>query len=441
MQQLISKYSNDLNKNELEIMTVYDDIPSGVQNGAILNVVKRNGRNINNIGIQPGKYIPELPRWAIKKYSNKNQTVLDPFCGSGTTLVESVLLGRNAFGIDYNPIARLLSKMKSTPLDLICLKKNINEIVEDIFQDSNIYKIPEFKGRDFWFDKSVNEGLSVIKYKIELIEDEAIKDFFLATFSETVRIVSHCAPGQILLARRKEHHPIKNRTRKDVIKSFSDQLLMNYKYMSEFVKNLDKTVTSKIIGNDARNLTDIPQPDIIVTSPPYINAIDYIWANRLRLHWLELVESDKDRLELYSKEIGTERIKKNEYKNFGVTGITELDQKIKDIFNGTFYKASGNQNILRSRVVYKYFKDMNEHLKQAYLILPDGGYYCMVIGDSKICKVKIPTSIYLTQIAENIGFIKEMEFRIILKNRSLNIPRSVDWADVIEHDILIVFKK
>ena len=68
-----------------------------------------------------GKFIPHVPRWAIRRFlTNKPPaTILDPFCGSGTTLVESSLHGTNSFGIDVDPIARLVSRIKTRPLDTI----------------------------------------------------------------------------------------------------------------------------------------------------------------------------------------------------------------------------------------------------------------------------------------------------------------------------------
>lgn len=62
----------------------------------------------------PTRYISAVPRFAINAYSKAGETVLDPFCGSGTTAIEAMLLGRNAMSIDIDPFARLLIKVKTT---------------------------------------------------------------------------------------------------------------------------------------------------------------------------------------------------------------------------------------------------------------------------------------------------------------------------------------
>ena len=65
----------------------------------------------------PAGMIPQIARRLIEKYSNRDDVVLDPFCGSGGVLVEATLLDRKSFGIDINPLACLLARVKTTPID------------------------------------------------------------------------------------------------------------------------------------------------------------------------------------------------------------------------------------------------------------------------------------------------------------------------------------
>lgn len=181
--------------------------------------------------------------------------------------------------------------------------------------------------------------------------------------------------------------------------------------------------------------------DAIVTSPPYINAMDYIWACKFELHWLDLVSDDKDRLRVSSNEIGTERISAKIYKKLAITENEELNRILSDIYTGKEYKASKGQNELRSRVTYQYFEDMRIHFKSAYKSLKNNGLYCFIIGDtSKICGVEIPVANMLRDIATSIGFEEKFRFNLLLKNRKLNIPRA-SFAGTIQHDTVIVLRK
>ena len=79
----------------------------------------------------PAKFPPQLPRTVLKKYGSADMTVLDPFCGSGTTLVEARLLGFNAVGVDVNGLSTLLSKVKATPLTN-CEIQEIKEFIKRV---------------------------------------------------------------------------------------------------------------------------------------------------------------------------------------------------------------------------------------------------------------------------------------------------------------------
>ena len=86
----------------------------------------------------------------------------------------------------------------------------------------------------------------------------------------------------------------------------------------------EQNTSTKIISPEDR----LPDFDLIITSPPYINAVDYVWAYKLRMHWLGMANSSKERLELSSKEIGTERIAKSDFSSTFDSGIPELDSKL-----------------------------------------------------------------------------------------------------------------
>lgn len=84
---------------------------------------------------------------------------------------------------------------------------------------------------------------------------------------------------------------------------------------------------------------------------------------------------------------------------------------------------------------------MEDHFSSAYKSLKVGGKYCIVIGDNTIRKVNVRTTDFLVQIASRVGFKKEFQFNILLKHRSLNVERKLDFADLIKYDRMIVLSK
>ena len=107
----------------------------------------------------PTRYISAVPRFAINAYSKAGETVLDPFCGSGTTAIEAMLLGRNAMSIDIDPFARLLIKVKTTVYskeDIDFLDEVVRKIKEMSPDESFQYPIPGIPNIEKWFcDKSI----------------------------------------------------------------------------------------------------------------------------------------------------------------------------------------------------------------------------------------------------------------------------------------------
>src|SRR3989344_4426845 len=137
----------------------------------------------------PAMMIPQIARRLIYLYGKNAKTLLDPFCGSGTSLVEASLNPhiKEAFGFDLNPLAVLIAKVKTTPISPEELGKNLNRILGA--KEHN--EIPSFKNIEFWFKPEVTEKLATLKTAINKIKDENIKDFFLVVFSETIRNVSN----------------------------------------------------------------------------------------------------------------------------------------------------------------------------------------------------------------------------------------------------------
>lgn len=426
-----------------EYLQVEGEIPTDLPDNSLISIKRKAPLKIYSLGFQPAKFIPEIPRWFLKKYAVLPYTVLEPFSGSGTTLLESLLYGASVFWLDYQPLSRLICQVKTTEVDLSLLLKSGYSLLTKARTQTLAPTTISFANKDFWFQKPVQEGLEILRAFI-LECEAAFHSVLWLVFSLTVRKVSDMNEGMILAARRSSFKAIFPKSREDVFQNFLMYLEKTIEALKEW-KTLRFKSTGKAVelsSQDARFLEGNWKCDAVITSPPYINAIDYVWASKFELHWLGLINSDQDRLDLYSQEIGTERIPRQEYQELGKTNIDILDHLILDIYTGKFYQASKGQNKLRARVVFKYFTDMKTHLIQSFSKLKPGGYYCFTVGDvSKICGVEIPLACLLTQIAVDIGFNFDFQFNLLLKNRKLNLPRNVDWAGTIKHDTVVVLQK
>ena len=239
----------------------------------------------HNIHPYPAKFIPQIPHHFIGEYSNVGDCVLDPFCGSGTTLVEAALAKRNSIGVDVNPIATLVSRAKTTLLDgneMEYAESIITQIRECWNGPDTTKQLPDFDNRDHWFKREVGSEIAVI---LDLIQGSAnlkVQDFLKAIVSAIVVSVSNQCSDTRYAAIDKNIKP------GDVIELYAQKALDAFAGLKEFVKMAESTVTLDIHCRDSRDLSiiDTNSVDLVVTSPPYPNVYDYYLYHKQRMNCL-----------------------------------------------------------------------------------------------------------------------------------------------------------
>lgn len=417
----------------------------------------------------PAKILPYIPIFFLssENYASLGDYVLDPFAGTGTVLLESIIhpyFKRNAIGIEINPLARLIAKVKTTPLDIDRLREKARGLVSEINSFSGDTEIPEFPNRDLWFSKRIQIELANIRNCIENVEDPDFKDFFLVCFSSIIREVSLADPNIAPPVILKPEHFAKNPERQSEIvaslrrKKRAKPLAYLVRAIERDIKRIEtlncvnelryKKVTSEIVWDDARELRrgkliakgkldkskagriDNESIGLVITSPPYINAQKYIRTTKFELFWLGLVD-DKELLDLDRRFIGTERVFWNEYKELSLTGVQLADNIIQRIYG---------RNKRRASIVSRYFTDMRQVIREIHRVLKKGGRFILVIGDNTICGLKLESHRILTDIAQDSGF--EVETMLVDKIRSRGmITKRHETSGMVLDDWIIVFQK
>jgi DNA modification methylase len=407
-----------------------DSIPIIVEDNSILEITTRDvGYFTHSFFKYPCKFIPQVPKWAIEKYTKENDLVLDCFAGSGTTLVEAVMLKRNALGVDFDKLSQLLCLTKTK---LLTKKEilNIKEMLNDLFlKNKNIeQQLPDLHNIEHWFCLETIQELSNLKNNIDSISNKNIKNFFLVCFASIIKKVSNAdenSPKPYVSSRFKK--------KKYFVKELFLKAVNNYVEVFEKNQNV-KLGSTKIISQDARNIgnKDLKNKiDLAVTSPPYINAFDYVRSLRLENAWLGFF-GDSNISTIKKNQIGTETIGADLYKKEILkTGIKSLDKILIKI---------SLLDKKRAYVVLKYFQDMEANIISVKDLLKVNAHYVIVVGDSVIRDIEVPTHKILIEIAEKNGLILENTFSYIIKNRYLRIPRA-DRGGFIKYDWIIDFKK
>ena len=341
---------------------------------------------MHNIYSYHAKFNQEIPRKFIKKYSEEGNTVLDPFCGCGTTLLEGLKSKRNVIGVDLSPIGILCSKVKTYCYD----KKKIEQYskkVLDVNQENTL--IPEFPNREQWFNKEILEKLGMLNYNINLIDEIEYRELFLLLL---LSILNNCS------RKRKTwnlgylaDNVLPDQDRKvDVIKLYKSKINQLYD-RKDFIKNKNNTV--RCIESDVLKVNDIKNVDLVVTSPPYPFAVDFIRYHRLALYWI-----GKPVEELSSQEVGA-RNKRSR----------------KNALNDFFYEMEK---------VYVHIMKM----------VKKNGYWCMTIGDTTRNQEKINFVEWTINLFENNGWKLEKKSFRYLKQQTMAQKR-------IKTESILIFKK
>ncbi len=332
-----------------------------------------------------GKLIPQLVSKLLDLYSEENDTVLANFSGSGTVALEAHLANRNAIGIDANPLALLLSRVKSSPA-----KINADELIE--FLDKNM---PERTSREYsedaflqkWFSPEAYDSLDKYFQACQKIEDVKLRETTTLAIAAIVKKVSkvdaRCV-NHIVVDKNKKIYDVKS-TLYEKLKDISTDV------DSLIDKKSKATVTIK--AGDARKLDlESNSVDLIISHPPYLGAIDYT-----NIMQLENVILGNDNKEIDGKDISTTSMK----------------------------------NYLLSMQLV--FDEMERVLKH-------GKHMAIIIGDNRKDGNIQPTFAYFIHDATNrLGLELRDIFVWITKGKAgMNVARRGNFID---HNYILIFKK
>ena len=344
----------------------------------------------------PAMMIPQIARKLIKAYGREDGWLLDPYCGTGTSLVEASLFGMHSVGCDINPLVRLIATAKSTPVCLSALDETLRELDAYLFESGYRERhlpeapIPDIPNLTYWFSDEVIRTLAALRAWIHHVRDKALQNFILVAFSETVREVSYTRNGEFKLYRMptqklKDFKP-------DVLGIFSKKLCRNRQGLASYLDRRKDVKVSVSMVNTVEGELPTPHPpagyDLVMTSPPYGDSqttVAYGQFSRLAAEWIGLPNARKvDKLAMggtRSKETLTDSPVSS-----AVEKIRSVDEK-------------------RAEEVSAFYIDLQRSIHSIAQACSPQATICYVVGNRRVKGVILPTDEFVVDAFRQHGFV------------------------------------
>lgn len=345
-----------------------------------------------------------LPGYFIDALTEYGDTVLDPMCGSGITLLEGWTAGRSVIGVDLDPLARRQARARTTALNAVEVRQagekalrgsadlmaGLRRHQDPLAAAKEAMDAPTREFLDYWFFPDTQRELACLTLAIREEPDDDLRNLLEVIFSSTIVTKS----GGVSRARDLAHtrpHRVSDKVPRRPIPLFAN--LVERAADAYGVVDRDAVGECNIFDGDARSL---PVPDgsvdLIVTSPPYANALDYMRAHKFSLAWLG--DPIPSLTSLRREYIGSESA------GGKATSMIPLPATVEAVVDRV-----GESDSAKSRVLRRYFSDMLASISEMHRVLRPGSAAVIVVGPSTMRGILVPTHECLAELARRAGFV------------------------------------
>jgi SAM-dependent methyltransferase len=345
------------------------------------------------------KFPPQIPRLFIRGLCSPGAVVLDPMMGSGTAVVEAALAGCLGLGVDLDPLALRLSSVKTRPLDPGGALRQGDQVLQHaaaLLAEGSALEGALSAAFDpatsdflaYWFLPQTQRELLALSLAIRDVPDAAQRAFLELVFSSIIVTKS----GGVSLARDLAHsrpHLDKAKKPRPALAEYARRLRKSVAGLGELGRHMSGTACT--LHADARGLPLADEVvDLIVTSPPYANAIDYMRAHKFSLVWLGRRIGELS--EVRAQYIGAERVRAGELR-----ALPELSAAMVE----RLAALDGG----KARVLHKYLCDMLLALREMHRVLKHDAAAVVVVGTSTMRGLNVETHECLAELGVAAGFV------------------------------------
>ncbi len=363
----------------------------------------------------PAMMIPQIARKLLDQYGVEGEWLLDPYCGTGTSLVEASIFGMHSIGCDINPLVRLIATSKLTSIPLRILDNEIRKLNDALFEiefrTGNVPEtsIPDIPNLEYWFSEEVIKYLAYLLTLINTIEDQAVRNFASVAFSETVREVSYTRTSAFKLHRMPAE---KLETfNPDVFGIFCKKLIRNRQGLASYLEKRKSVDASVCSANTVQGELPMPRPlggyKLMITSPPYGDSqttVAYGQFSRLSAEWLGLPNARKiDKLAMGGNR-SDEKITESPI-SIAIKNIRSIDEK-------------------RASEVAAFYIDLGNSIDSVVRMLSPSSTICYVVGNRRVKDITLPTDEFVIFAFGKHGFTHKETIVRNIPNKRMPIKNS-----------------
>jgi len=434
-----------------------------LENGAGLSEASKKDPKYVTHGLHPykGKFYPQLAKSIINLTGlHDGARILDPFCGSGTTLLEGYLNGLASYGCDLNPLAAKIARAKVGILELHpmlvnevfdALTEKLSGMPSQLPAETDQFALQAVDEILSWFPQPVVWKLNWVLRAIRSVSAGVLQEFLEVILSSIIRDVSHQEPGDLRVRRRKQ--PIQDA---DVSGLFNQRLETMYDRLVSFwsIRGYSpcKFCKPTAVAADARKRSSFEEMgverdsiDFVLTSPPYATALPYIDTDRLSILVL-LGMTSTERRPLEQQLTGSREITASERGLFEAE-LTRDNGLPEDIltFLRELHTAINEADVGFRRknmpaLLLRFFLDMMQVMSNMYWVMRHNSFATLVLGDNITNidghPIVIPTTKLIGIMAESIGLKLVEEIPITVTTEDL-----FHIKNAIKRNQVLVFRK
>lgn len=402
----------------------------------------------------PAKFHPPVVRQLIEDYSAEGERILDPFCGSGTLLVEAAVSGRNAWGTDLDPVAVFASRVKTRRYRISHLRATTARLLEHLeryerpedeykerqYIDLDVHEAEDQRGHlwmpdipriEHWFRRYVMVDLARILDGIQgLRMAESHRAFLRLCFASIIRASSNADPVPVsglevtsYMRRRDKAGRVVN-----PFQLLRKALKKGLNATEEYCDSVDRSVVISAAVADATKLGRLSRDvDVVITSPPYQNAVDYYRRHTLEMYWLGFTQTREERLALKGDYIGSATVRRSHpfliNENELPAKAACWERRIRDVSDK------------RADSFRHYVAAMQRVFSRLFAVLRPGGRAVFVVGKSAWNGMELPSTELFAEISgQRFGLIEHLWYPV--KNRYMSYDRH-NGANINREDVLV----